>query len=116
MTYIGNTFERACGQVEFVPPGERQNAIYIYGKERVYYGSDMMAWKPEDFQLIIDETGLELLAGIKDVSSEDNTTIPSALHNLGTSSRIDFMKHLASVKLVIGIGNPPVSPTPLYVP
>lgn len=68
-------------------------------------------WSNETYKRIIGATNVRIEAGI----IEDNSPIPvpDGIINVGTESRTDFMKRIARAKLVLGVGMPHESPTPM---
>ncbi|KAJ7108847.1 hypothetical protein C8R43DRAFT_1162167 [Mycena crocata] len=116
-TYLGYSIEHACALTDFVPHESRPNQAWILAKLLSYFSSEKTPpWTTDDYNTAAAETGVRyaLGAGLPDGQKEPppGLQIPAEYVNHGRMEKSVFMRRLAQSKVLIGIGNPIVSPTP----
>ncbi|GAA94886.1 glycosyltransferase family 18 protein [Mixia osmundae IAM 14324] len=111
-TFLGITLEDDCKQLPFVPQTKRSHQAYVLGKSQRYFNATRTAWTADDFAALKKETGLSLISGVKVDGREDKTELPSAIDNMGVSTRTEFLERISMSKVMIGIGGPTESPSP----
>ncbi|GAA94692.1 hypothetical protein E5Q_01345 [Mixia osmundae IAM 14324] len=111
-TWLGITLSKDCSMFPYVPFADRSHKAYVLGKERRYFLESKCSWQPEDFKTVVDATGLKLVAGVKE-AKEGEEPLPDSIENLGPATRAGFIEALGTAKVVIGVGGPTESPSPL---
>ncbi|KAJ7464576.1 hypothetical protein FB451DRAFT_1042352 [Mycena latifolia] len=116
-TYLGYSVEHACALTDFVPAEARPNQAWILAKQLSYLSPDKLPpWTTEDYDVAANLTGVHyaLGAGLADGETHPPPGLqtPEAYENHGKMEKGAFMRRLAQSRVLIGVGNPIVSPTP----
>ncbi|KAJ7289185.1 hypothetical protein C8J57DRAFT_1164989 [Mycena rebaudengoi] len=116
-TYLGYSVEDACSLTQFVPPTSRTNRAWILSKRLSYLSPGKEpAWTADDFNAASSRTGVEFSLGAElddgQTRPAPDLALPHAYTNHGRMNKTVFMSNIAQSKILIGIGNPIVSPTP----
>ncbi|KAJ7771080.1 hypothetical protein DFH07DRAFT_241000 [Mycena maculata] len=115
-TYLGYSIEAQCHRHPFVPHSERSQQAYILAKELFFFHPSGRAWPPEFFDLASESTGVAILAGAKDSPGAPVQASPSdlapSIKNLGPMEQDEFYDVLSRSVVLIGMGDPVLSPTP----
>ncbi|KAJ7067833.1 hypothetical protein C8F01DRAFT_1115897 [Mycena amicta] len=122
-TYLGYSIEKTCRSTKFIPAHERPPQAWLLAKLFVYFTPIKdFVWSKEILDAVADETGVRFAMATRHEneppSEEDkqlvSTYLPEEKHyvNHHRLPQPDFMKELARSRVLIGIGNPPISPTP----
>ncbi|KAJ3107149.1 hypothetical protein HK100_003639 [Physocladia obscura] len=103
-TYIGYSMENECTKIEFVPWDKRPNRTYILAKKSAYL-------KPERINLgfinsLATDYDIKFVMG-----TIEKLSIPN-ISNLGFLSEQGFQQELANSKVLLGVGDPAISPSP----
>ncbi|KAJ7772876.1 hypothetical protein DFH07DRAFT_991166 [Mycena maculata] len=112
-TYLGYSIEHACALTEFVPVEARVNQAWILAKLLSYI--DQSPWTTADYDTISRYTGLRYALGARLHDGETASPawpLPREYANHVPTDKAAFMRRIAQSKVLIGIGNPVVSPTP----
>lgn len=105
--YLGYSIEKACSQIPTTPFAERPRQAYILAKRLDYFGKDY-SWTGIE----LDKPPFEIsfLAGIRQGSKTN--TLPKGINDLGSLNKTQFYDHLSQSRVLLGIGSPPLSPSP----
>lgn len=106
--YLGYSVEQTCRSIDTIPAGDRPNQAYVYAKSLSYFYDDSFAWPNVPFAPPFD---LELVAGINN-NTKFPSSFPAGVNNLGPLNKTRFYHEIAKSRVVIGVGKPPLSPTP----
>ncbi|CDZ96563.1 hypothetical protein [Phaffia rhodozyma] len=110
-TYIGYSIEEVCEKTPLIPREERQKQAYVFAKMSAFFFTEEFAWSNAIFQRARDELNVTLLAYTQ--STPNVPEPPSALaHTSHLLPQTEFFSKVAHSKILIGIGNPPLSPSP----
>lgn len=113
-TYLGYSIERTCMHIPITPPAERPVQAYVLAKQlRYFYGKDF-AWKDLSFAdppPTLPQP-LSLVAGLADDMKDATLPVPEGITNLGKLNQTTFYENLGHSRVLIGIGNPFLSPSP----
>ncbi|WWC88273.1 uncharacterized protein L201_003180 [Kwoniella dendrophila CBS 6074] len=124
LQYIGYSFEDECKKREFIPHDQRPNSAWILAKQAtLFHLSDKeTVFNRSYFELATKEDGLEDLEfrGAYQVNGEymkgwinDGPVKPVPYTtNLGKINSNQFEEELSKSRIMIGIGNPTLSPSP----
>jgi hypothetical protein len=107
--YLGYSIENTCTQIPTTLFAERPRQAYILAKRLDYFGSEY-SWTGVD--LDSPPFDISFLAGIRDLDSEQNVTLPSGIKNLGLLDKTAFYRHVSESRVLLGIGKPTLSPSP----
>ncbi|KAG8980759.1 hypothetical protein FRB94_009793 [Tulasnella sp. JGI-2019a] len=124
--YLGYSLERTCTKVPFVPHNSRPRQAYVFAKGLKLFVTDKYILEHKD-----DNDSIERIKKdefYKNLSAEANITFvgkmkhdapgileapPPGITILDSiTNRTTFQTALARSRVVMGIGNPPLSPTP----
>ncbi|KAJ7763578.1 hypothetical protein DFH07DRAFT_395731 [Mycena maculata] len=115
-TYLGYSIEHACALTDFVPSASRPHQAWILAKLLAYLAPEKTPWTNEDYDAAAAGTDIEyaLGAGLGDGETEPppELELPGEYVNHGRMEKGVFMRRLARSRVLIGVGNPVVSPTP----
>ncbi|KAJ6529997.1 hypothetical protein DFH09DRAFT_1044959 [Mycena vulgaris] len=115
-TYLGYSIEHACALTKFVPGESRPNQAWILAKLLSYLAPEKTPWASEAYDEASNLTDVRyaLGAGLGDGQKEPSPglQLPAKYTNHGRMPKDVFMGRLAQSRLLIGVGNPIVSPTP----
>lgn len=112
--YLGYSLEKSCRKPGLIPFDERSDKAFAFGKDIRYFNERDFAWSLDDFAYLSRELHLNLVGGYSVAPGTNISTIhvPPEIENLGFLAKDDFLKEIGSSKVLIGIGNPLISPTP----
>ncbi|WVQ65497.1 uncharacterized protein L199_003673 [Kwoniella botswanensis] len=122
--YIGYSLEDECMKHPFVPHDQRPMAAWTLAKQASLFhlGAKETVFNKSYFELASQEAQLDGLSfrGAYQVNGEYmkgwiHDTPVQALNgvvNLGKTGPDQFLDELASSRILIGVGNPPLSPSP----
>ncbi|KAG8913051.1 hypothetical protein FRC00_003158 [Tulasnella sp. 408] len=123
--YLGYTVEPSCMDTPYAPHGQRPRQAYIFGKYLGYFLlKDYILWDEkggmkrsvdDDFYLDFSQKeNVTFLAGHFTLSQvpEGFTDPPRGIIQHERLSRSEFQKIIANSRVMIGLGNPLLSPTP----
>lgn len=110
-THLPLSIERTCLGSPTVPHSQRNASVLILGKLSHYF------YEPEapaagEWQRVVDAMaaeGVEILTAAKE---EDGSPIPAGLKRLPQMDKVAYGQTLSSVRALLGIGNPQLSPSP----
>ncbi|KAG9006570.1 hypothetical protein FRB94_000587 [Tulasnella sp. JGI-2019a] len=124
--YLGYSLERTCTKIPFIPHDSRTRQAYVFAKGLRYFVTDKYILKPSD-----DDDDIERIRKEKfyaNLSVDANITFvgkmnhdargildapPSGIIVLDSiTNRTTFQTAVANSRVLMGIGNPPLSPTP----
>ncbi|KAF8311214.1 hypothetical protein DL93DRAFT_2061318 [Clavulina sp. PMI_390] len=133
-TYLGYSVELSClshpDHPEFsywVPPDERpEGQAYIFAKRQSYFAPQRdLAFPLSFWDRAAKRTGVRFVAGAendkeerarrKDMPKLDGEVpevLPESITNYGLLPQSDFVDAIAHSRLLVGVGNPIISPTP----
>lgn len=107
LLYMGYSIEAYCSTP--VPASERRHRAYILAKKPAYFEHHEYLFSDHVFRDIKEEIGLEFVAGTGDA---DRPLPDKGITNLGIMNGSTFRDVLGHSKALVGIGQPPLSPTP----
>ena len=107
--YLGYSVENTCTQMPTSPFADRPKQAYILAKRLAYFGREYL-WTGIDLENPPFE--ISFLAGIKDLGSEANVTLPKGIKDLGFLDKSTFYRHVSESRVLLGIGQPTLSPSP----
>ncbi|KAF7320158.1 hypothetical protein MKEN_00800300 [Mycena kentingensis (nom. inval.)] len=115
--YVGYSIEEQCKMRPFVPHEERLRQAYILAKYYMFFNAKDTAWPPAYYEAAVNETGIRFVMAASMTTRPDlfpePKDAPTAIHNMGgILSQEDFYGNLSSSMLLVGVGNPALSPTP----
>lgn len=101
---------------EFVPYEERQDRMLILAKKTIFFTE--WAVVPTDYWADQEEaTGLEAFSVAQDdprKPGEKGIAVPEGVNTVGRVGVQEFNRIIAESKVMLGIGQPSISPTPYY--
>ncbi|KAL7413572.1 hypothetical protein BDY24DRAFT_388955 [Mrakia frigida] len=111
---LGYSFEKECSKDPLVPHSERVNQAFLYAKHSEFFTDANYAWS--DLILNTTSTNLNLTFVGAPIVTPGFPTLPPALHILnpwgGLLEPHDFFDQLGRSIALVGIGDPPLSPSP----
>ncbi|WRT65802.1 uncharacterized protein IL334_002751 [Kwoniella shivajii] len=121
--YIGYSIEEGCESTDIIPYNETPMTTWILAKQASYFHvtTTLYSFNNSYYTLTPQEEGLEDLSyraayEVFDGYMRDDLIEPvtelEAIVNLGQIGPDRFRNEVASSKIMIGIGNPPLSPSP----
>ncbi|KZW03789.1 hypothetical protein EXIGLDRAFT_827749 [Exidia glandulosa HHB12029] len=121
-TFLGYSVNRTCSLQPFIPHDKRDNQVFVLAKRLSYFFGDRYAWPNVDYsQPPATLKGLSFVAAVwNDTSQERNRKypvspkVPKGVVALNDQPLLvdEFFLEVASSKLLLGIGDPPLSPSP----
>lgn len=116
-TYIGYSIESSCQSTPFVAESERENRAYILTKYLLnFVPGPRRAWPSDFFEAASNATGIKFVAGIDGRAVPEATPEPPAgLIDLGFMSRPQFLENISKSRMLIGMGNPVVYVTRVFI-
>ncbi|WWC71148.1 uncharacterized protein I206_105101 [Kwoniella pini CBS 10737] len=124
LQYIGYSFEDECKNREFIPHKKRPMSSWILAKQATLFHLSTVetAFNKSYFELAGQETGLEEMTfkGAYQVNGEymkgwiHDSPVESlrGVINLGKIGPERFSEELSNSRIMIGVGNPTLSPSP----
>ncbi|KAF4588774.1 hypothetical protein EYR40_010329 [Pleurotus pulmonarius] len=106
--YLGYSIERTCVKKPFIPGDDRPMQAYILAKQLSYFTNKNYMWKGVS---LVPPFPLDLVAGMRN-DTKGPSSIPDGINNLGQLNQQDFYEQLSKSRVLIGIGNPRLSPSP----
>lgn len=106
--YLGYSIERTCVKKPFIPGDDRPMQAYVLAKQLSYFTDKNYMWKGVS---LVPPFALDLVAGMRN-DTKGPSTIPDGINNLGQLDQQDFYEQLSMSRVLIGIGNPRLSPSP----
>lgn len=123
--YLGYTVEPSCMDTPYIPPAQRPRQAYVFGKSLHYFGSPayilfeeiggIEASINDDFYVEFSQKeNVTFLAGHFSLSDapEGYTSPPRGIIQHERLPRPEFQKVVSNSRVMIGLGNPLLSPTP----
>jgi hypothetical protein len=112
-TYLGYSLEERCRKRGVVPWHQRSDRAYILAKTMAYFTKKQMHLPAEFLSEAHEQVGVKYLigAGDYDMGGEEPQEV-KGLENVGQLGPEEFAEKLAGSKMLIGLGNPILSPTP----
>ncbi|CDZ97050.1 hypothetical protein [Phaffia rhodozyma] len=111
ITYIGYNIQN-CTDTLVVPHADRQNAILLLAKKTKYFYLPA-AWPLSWYATTRESTGLNIISGAyKTAEVGGDVDLPGGIEGVSRMGRVEYEKLLGSVKALVGIGSPPISPSP----
>lgn len=110
-THLPLSIERTCLSSPTVPFEQRNASVLILGKLSHYFHKPE-APKFEEWGRVVAamrDEGIELWTGAKE---EEDMPIPEGLRRLPEMDKVAYGKTLSSVRALLGMGNPQLSPSP----
>jgi len=119
-TYLGYSVEENCRKQPFIPHFERDDQAYILAKYLFFFTPDHdPAWTTANYDAAAEETGIKYLMASLNLTMEGGTlnsdsllVRPSEFLNIGQIGPAEFMEHLSKSRVLIGVGDPALSPSP----
>ncbi|KAJ7509753.1 hypothetical protein B0H11DRAFT_1257251 [Mycena galericulata] len=125
-TYLGYSIEDDCALTPFVPPADRPDDAWVLAKLlRYLHPAGGAAWTKADFDAATNATGVRFALGAslasgdvdatrskEDVLAELERHLPAKRVNYERMPKAEFMSKVAQTKILVGVGNPSISPTP----
>jgi len=113
-SYVGYSIEETCRQYRFVPHSEREDQAWVLAKYLHYFAPQFhAAWLTADFDAATAETGITFAMGSYESGHpEVKPELPSTKVNFGRLNQSSFMEHLSQTRVLVGMSNPVISPTP----
>ncbi|TFK63467.1 hypothetical protein BDN72DRAFT_320900 [Pluteus cervinus] len=107
-TYLGYSIERTCMRRPVTPIAKRPNQVYILAKRLSYFREKGYSWPDISFDQA--PFPLQFVAGLThDVEPDE---VPGGIIDVGRLNQTQFYDHLGNSRLLLGIGRPPLSPSP----
>jgi len=112
-TYLGYSIEEACDQQPFIPHSERDDQAYILAKHLAYFTPEHdPSWTTANYDAAANATGLNYLFASSSDQGESSLVLPSNHINLGQIGEAEFKEKLSKSRVLIGVGDPVLSPSP----
>ncbi|KAF7331672.1 hypothetical protein MKEN_00046900 [Mycena kentingensis (nom. inval.)] len=122
-SYLGYSIEKVCRSQRFIPHSERPQQAWILAKFLTYFFPEKdFVWSKDILDAVADETGVQFAMAARHPhdppAQEDIDRVPIYLPdqkhyvNHVHLQQDKFMAELAQSRVLIGIGNPLISPTP----
>ncbi|WRT66441.1 uncharacterized protein IL334_003398 [Kwoniella shivajii] len=123
LQYIGYSIEEDCEKQDLIPHAERPMTAWILAKQAAYFhvGPHLYAFNDTYYTSTLKEEGLDGLSFRAAYEITDNYMKNDVIEpivevigvtNLGIIGPDRFRNEVASSRIMIGIGNPPLSPSP----
>ncbi|WVQ78013.1 hypothetical protein IAT38_000094 [Cryptococcus sp. DSM 104549] len=106
-TQLSYSMEEQCHKIPVIPPEERKHAALVYGKRSSYFHYPHVS-RPEFWTNLSRDNDFDL---ILTATIEEDRPLPEGLHTIGKQTPEGFEELVASVKAVVGIGLPTISPS-----
>lgn len=109
-TYLGYSIEKWCTQYANYPPKGKKNRAFIFGKQPKYFGEEMSSFYNDNhtFSDLKESLDMDFITAMG-----DGQILPDkGITNIGRVPLGDFYKELAQSIMLVGIGNPGLSPSP----
>ncbi|KAG8857348.1 hypothetical protein FRB96_005835 [Tulasnella sp. 330] len=123
--YLGYSLERTCMKAPYIPHASRPRQAYVFAKhlkffiERDYFLFDTHSFKSGEEQVMESDfyTRLQADANVTFVSRMRHDVpgldIPKGIEEVPhMPNRTAFVQVLGGSRVLLGVGNPPMSPTP----
>jgi hypothetical protein len=109
-TFLGYSIEQTCKDTTtFVPHEQREDRAYALGKYLRFFVADSYAWPGADFAAL----GVPAVGGIGDFNEPYSfDDLPKGITNLGLLSKERFYVELAQSRVLLGVGESKLSPSP----
>lgn len=115
-TYLGYSLEKSCLKTSYVPLEQRPRRVFVLAKFTKYFAShyryifrDNLGMKNTFFKDISERLGLSFVGALK---KNDGFDVPPGISQLPRMAQPAFQATIASSRLLLGIGSPPMSPSP----
>ncbi|WOO84825.1 Alpha-1,6-mannosylglycoprotein 6-beta-N-acetylglucosaminyltransferase A [Vanrija pseudolonga] len=109
-SYLPLSIEQRCLQAPVVPYTERKDAVLILAKESPYfYHKDYLTSAWPRIVADLNDAGVEVWSTAKIVNDKP---IPAGIKQLGQLSAAEYARTVGSVKAMLGVGLPEISPSP----
>jgi hypothetical protein len=105
--HLPYSIEEYCLNIPFRPHAQRNNSVLIFAKKSAYF--DYHFVPPKHFWTDLSKDPAFNL--ILTVTEEDGHPLPEGLTTIGTQSRAGYEELVASVKVMLGMGAPAISPS-----
>lgn len=105
--------EQACRALPPTPQAERNNTVLILAKKAGYFSQAF--FKPmidafDDIAGAMEEMGMEMWTTAE--GDKDNDHVPKQVVKVGRQEPAKYREILSASRVLLGIGQPPISPTP----
>jgi len=94
----------------FVPHEEREYRAYVMAKWVGFMLADEAAWPPHFYGAASNTTTIKFVMGA--ISDDAYPNLPPGMINHGLMPQPAFMESVAKSQVLVGVGSPPLSPTP----
>jgi hypothetical protein len=112
-THIPMSMEQACRATPVTPPAARRDAVLVLAKRNDYFSLPTWRAASDALGAVKDAVApTELLTTVRHLLNTTEFPIPPALTELGPQRPEAYMELLSSVRVLLGIGKPEISPTP----
>ncbi|KAJ7129165.1 hypothetical protein C8R44DRAFT_699813 [Mycena epipterygia] len=114
-SYLGYSIESQCHKHPFIPHSQRKSQAYILAKWLNYFNSEALAWPMEVFDIARNSTGISFLIGSKNnphLPHPPPSNLAASIRNVGLMTQDEFYSALSESMVLVGIGDPLLSPTP----
>lgn len=108
-TYLGYSIQRTCEALPVVPHAERPKQAYVLAKWLSYFHNKEYAWAG----VALDDAHApaRFVAGMID-DEDGKKPVPAGVANFGRLDKKAFYGELSRSRVLVGIGSPPLSPSP----
>jgi hypothetical protein len=114
-TYLGYSIEEPCHQQPFIPHSERDDQAYLLAKYLMFFTPEHEpAWTTVNYDAATNATGVKYLIASTYVTGGEGSplALPSNHLNIGQIGPAEFMEKLSKSRVLIGVGDPMLSPSP----
>ncbi|OCF71955.1 hypothetical protein I204_07218 [Kwoniella mangroviensis CBS 8886] len=105
--HLPYSLEEYCLKMPVKPHEERRNAALILAKRSSYFHYHFVS-PPEFWTNLSQVSDFELLSTVEE---EEGKPLPDGLVTMGKQTREDYETLVGSVKALVGMGAPPISPS-----
>ncbi|CED84680.1 hypothetical protein [Phaffia rhodozyma] len=112
--YLGYSIEKVCLKEPVVPWEKRDDRAYMFAKFDSYLTNSEATWSTSSFPTIQRLVNVTFVGGFmrQHGNRADSPPQIEGITNLGLLDREDFIQEMAKSKVLVGVGNPIISPTP----
>lgn len=114
-TYVGYSVEDACALVPFVDSADRPGGqegstaaaqAYVMAKRLGYFAPGKGVWPNDFYEAAAEDGEVQFVVGAAPEDDFDESVLPQGMVNYGKLGQKEFVNHLASARVLVGIGNP----------
>jgi hypothetical protein len=114
--HLSLSIEPTCRGIPALTPSQkpRTRHIYLLAKQMSYFeDTPAFSWTLQGLSAIQRRLGVKILGGIKDDRPLTSKELERyGITNLGILNKIEFYTQLAMSSVVVGVGQPRISPSP----